>query len=76
VNFARAQAIFDEVGREDDPEGPYVSTVFRKWFHVDEIDKATEFVERIFINVFKLPESYVITSRIVKPRPIGFRRRY
>ena len=61
-----AKAIFDEVestggGPENDGEG-CIGYLTR--FNVDEIDKAAKLVERIFINVFKLPESYVITSRM------------
>jgi len=39
---------------------------YQKWFSVIELDKAAEFVETIFIKVFKLPEDYTIKTEIEK----------
>lgn len=36
---------------------------YQKVFELNEIDKAVELVERVFINVFKLPESYLLNYR-------------
>jgi hypothetical protein len=38
---------------------------YQKWFRVDEIDKVTDLIEKIFINVFKLPISYTINQFII-----------
>ena len=49
-------------GARDVETGKSVS--YQKWFESDKIDKAVEFVEKIFINIFKLPESYRIECNI------------
>jgi phosphoribosylaminoimidazole-succinocarboxamide synthase len=39
---------------------------YQKWFSVTELNKAAEFVETLFIKVFKLPEDYMIKIEIEK----------
>ena len=35
---------------------------YNLWFKLDEIKQATEWVDKIFVDVFKLPRSYSINT--------------
>ena len=38
---------------------------YQKWFTIDEIDKIAGLVEKIFVDVFKLPISYTINQFMI-----------